>query len=464
MPNATPYVLASPRARRIPDLGILTTLVPPQMVDDALAQQSVVTKRLRRLPMRLLVYIIVVGAALFPSESYRELQTRLEGGWQVRGAGPWRRLTSSAISHARARLPWQVMRTLFAALAIPGFDATAGLWRGFHLVAIDGASMEMAASDTNEAEFAGPTGKNGRRVGYPQLRMVTLVDCWTRSALAATVGNFARGEGRLAVDLVDKIGRGMLVLADRGFVGVELITLIRGAGGHILWRVKKGVAARPKSVLPDGSYLAEMRARNHHGRGWITGERPKPITVRVIEFTLHGQFHRLITTLIDPVQAPARELILLYSQRWQIETFYRECKGNEQGRRRLLRSRTPNGVYQEIWATLIVHLLTRTLICWVVDHSPKVDDPRVISFEHATAFIQGYLRAGLRLSWRRLLGWAVAALTQADALLRPPLKPRSNPRQVKPRPARYQVRASPITAALSFDQASIVFLPRLAAA
>jgi hypothetical protein len=463
MPNVTPYVLASPRARRIPDLGFLTTVVPPQMVDDALAQQSVVTQRIRRLPMRLLVYI-VLGAALFPSESYRDLQTRLEGGWQVRGAGPWRRLTSSAISHARARLPWQVMWTLFAALAIPSFEATAGLWRGFHLVAIDGASMEMAASDTNEAEFAGPTGKDQRRVGYPQLRMVTLVDCWTRSALAAAVGNFARGEGRLAVDLVDKIGRGMLVLADRGFVGVELITLIREAGGHILWRVKKGVAARPKSVLPDGSYLAVMRARNHHGRGWIAGKRPKPITVRVIEFTLHGQFHRLITTLLDPVQAPARELILLYSQRWQIETFYRECKGNEQGRRRLLRSRTPNGVYQEIWATLIVHLLTRTLICWVVDHSPKVDDPRVISFEHATAFIQGNLRAGLRLSWQRLLGWAVAALTQADALLRPPLKPRSNPRQVKPRPIRYQVRASPITAALSFDQASIVFLPRLAAA
>src|SRR5258708_5858228 len=148
MPNAIPYVLASPRARRIPDLGSLTTVVPPQMVDDALAQQSVVTKRLRRLPMRLLVYV-VVGAALFPSESYRELQTRLEGGWQVRGAGPWRRLTSSAISHARARLPWQVMWTLFAALAIPGFEATAGLWRGVPLVGTDAAATEVAARGTH---------------------------------------------------------------------------------------------------------------------------------------------------------------------------------------------------------------------------------------------------------------------------------------------------------------------------
>jgi hypothetical protein len=389
--------------------------------------------------MRLLVYF-QLAMALFPSLSYRELQARLEGAWQVPGPGPWRRLTSSAISHARQKLPWQVMWALYSALAIPGFEAGDGRWRGFRLVAIDGSSMETATSDSNETGFAGPTGKNGRRVGYPQLRMVALVDCWTRAALAAAVADFGRGEGRLAVELVGKIRQGMLVLADRGFVGIELMTLIRLAGGEVLWRVKKGIATHPLTVLPDGSYLAQMRAHAHHGRGWITGKRPQPITVRVIEFKLNGQLHRLLTTLLDPVQAPARELILLYSQRWQIETFYRECKGNEQGRRRVLRSRTPNGVNQEIWAALITHLMTRDLICWVVDHSPAIDDPRVISFEHATAFIQDYLRAGLRLSRQRLLDWAVAALTQPHALLHPPPNPRSNPRQVKARPIRYAVR------------------------
>jgi hypothetical protein len=462
MPNAKPYVLVSPRARRTPDLGILTTLVTCQMVDAALAQHGAVTKRLRRLPMHLLVYF-QLAMALLPSLSYLELQTRLEGGWQVPGAGPWRRLTSSAISHARQRLPWQVMWALFSALAIPGFEAGGGRWRGFHLVAIDGSSMEMATSSSNEAEFAGPTGKNGRRVGYPQLRILTLVNCWTRAALAAAVADFGRGEGRLAAELVGEIERGMLVLADRGFVGIELMTLIRQAGAEVLWRVKKGIATHPLTVLPDGSYLAEMRARAHHGRGWITGKRPPPITVRIIEFKLNGQLHRLLTTLLDPVQAPARELILLYSQRWQIETFYRECKGNEQGRRRVLRSRTCNGVYQEIWATLITHLLTRALICWVVDHSHQVDDPKVISFKHATAFIQDHLRAGLRISRPLLLSWAMAALTQPAALLRPPPKPRSNPRQVKARPIRYQVRNSRATATVPFDPASIVPLLRLIA-
>src|SRR2546430_2109950 len=280
MPNVTPYVLLSPRARRIPDLGVLTTLVTPQVVDAVLAQHGVVSQRLRRLPMRLLVYF-QLAMALFPSLSYRELQARLEGAWQVPGAGPWRRLTSSAISHARQRLPWQVMWALFSALAIPGLEAGDGRWRGFQLVAIDGSSMEMATSDPNETGFAGPTGKNGHRVGYPQLRMLTLVDCWTRAALAAAVADFGRGEGRLAVELVGNIRRGMLVLADRGFVGIELMTLICQAGGEVLWRSRRGIATHPLTVLPDGSYLAEMRTRDHHGRGWITGKRPRPLTRRV---------------------------------------------------------------------------------------------------------------------------------------------------------------------------------------
>ncbi len=462
MPNVTPYVLTSPHARRIPDLGILTTLIPPQTVAAVLAQHGAVTQRLRGMPTHLVVYFLV-AMALFPSLSYRNLQTRLEGAWQLTGAIPWRKVTSSAISHARERLPWQVMGTLFLALAVAGFEASAGLWRGFRLVAIDGSSMEMAASDQNEAAFAGPTGKDGRRVGDPQLRVVALIDCWTRAALAAVVANFGRGEGRLAAELVGKISKGMLVLADRGFVGVELLTVILQAGGQVLWRVKKGVATKPLEVLPDGSYLAEIRARHHHGRGWITGQRPKPITVRIIEFKVHGRLHRLLTTLLDPVQAPARELILLYSQRWQIETFYRECKGNEQGRRRCLRSRTSNGVHQEIWATLILHLVTRGLIAWVVQHS-QVKDPKVISYTHATAFIQDHLRAGLRLSRPRLCGWAIAALTQSVALLRPPPKPRSNPRQVKPPHIRYQVRTSRAATTVPFDPDVILLQPCLRAA
>ena len=44
--------------------------------------------------------------------------------------------------------------------------------------------------------------------------------------------------------------------------------------------------------------------------------------VRVIEYTLEGvedaqPFYRVITTILDPRQAPAAELAALYIERWE---------------------------------------------------------------------------------------------------------------------------------------------------
>jgi len=460
MPSVTPYVLPAPRVCPTPDLGALTTLVPHQLVADALTAAGVQTQRMRRLPALVTVYL-VLAMPLFPSLAYHQLQSRIKGAWEIPGPGPWRKVTDSAISRARERLPARVFQHLFGALVGLQAGGAEGRWRGYRLVAIDGTSMEMADTTPNEAAFGGPVAEQGRRVGFPQLRMVGLVDCHTRAALAAEFDRFDRGEGRLAATLTGAITKGMLVLADRLFVGVELLHMIRMAGGEVLWRVKSGVATRPikDGVLADGTYLAQLRSGGHHGRGWITGQRPKPITVRIIEFELDGKLHRLLTSLLDPDQAPARKLILLYSQRWQIETFFRELKGDEQGRRRLLRSRTPNGVKQEIWACLIIHLLTRWLAGEVVElvGRDKLDNPNRISFKHALDFIKDHLRPGLRLTLRRFLGWAVAALAQPSSLVYRSAKQRNNPRRVRHRPMRYSKHTP---AAIPFDPARIVLLHR----
>ena len=48
--------------------------------------------------------------------------------------------------------------------------------------------------------------------------------------------------------------------------------------------------------------------------------------MRVIEYTItdpslvgYGQRHRLLTSLLDPHEASAQELIALYHERWEIE-------------------------------------------------------------------------------------------------------------------------------------------------
>ncbi|WP_028808400.1 transposase, partial [Streptomyces canus] len=91
--------------------------------------------------------------------------------------------------------------------------------------------------------------------------------------------------------------------------------------------------------------------------------------VRVIEYTLddpgrpvQSAPYRLITTILDHKAAPATELAALYNQRWEIETALDELKTHQRGPAEVLRSRSPDGVEQEVWAHLLVHHAIRQLM------------------------------------------------------------------------------------------------------
>ena len=77
-----------------------------------------------------------------------------------------------------------------------------------------------------------------------------------------------------------------------------------------------------------------------------------PLTVRVIDYRLPGvpeaePRYRLMTTLLDPLTAPAQELAALYQTRWTIETTFAELKTTLKGADALLRSKTPELVRQK---------------------------------------------------------------------------------------------------------------------
>jgi IS4 transposase len=91
--------------------------------------------------------------------------------------------------------------------------------------------------------------------------------------------------------------------------------------------------------LADGSYLSRLYASPKHRRQDKDG-----LLVRVIDYRLEGvpdaePLYRLITTLLDPVAAPARELAALYHERWESEGTFAELKVTLPGERLMLRSR-----------------------------------------------------------------------------------------------------------------------------
>jgi hypothetical protein len=157
---------------------------------------------------------------------------------------------------------------------------------------------------------------------------------------------------------------GVLLLADRGFTGFDLWRQATATGAALVWRTKSNAILPVTQPLADGSYLSQIVAASDHRY------RRDPITVRVVEYTLGKDRgrpvkpapYRLLTSILDPAQAPAGELAALYHQRWEFETALDELKTHQRGPGVVLRSRSPDMVTQELWGMLLVHHAIRRLM------------------------------------------------------------------------------------------------------
>jgi hypothetical protein len=272
---------------------------------------------------------------------------------------------------------------------------------GLLVCAWDGTEITLADTEDNRAWFGRHRGKQGQ-VGLPKARVLVLLAAGSRQLLGAVSGTLGQGETTLAHRLMDRVRAGMLLLADRNFLGYPLWSAARGTGAHLLWRAKQGKPLLPvQHPLPDGSWLSTLydpadarRSRYNVRRNRKRGHRPpqpRPIngiTVRVIDAwitvtvaaTTRTERYRLVTSLLDPHAAPADQLVALYARRWAAETGIREIKTVLLAGR-ALRGQTPVRALQELWAALTVYQAIRLLICRA---ALTIDlDPSRISFTAA---------------------------------------------------------------------------------
>ena len=215
--------------------------------------------------------------------------------------------------------------------------------------------------------------------GFPLLRLVALAECGTHAITRVALGPYTSGELALADELWDSLGAGMLCLADRNFYSFERFQTARGTGAQLLWRIKSDIGLPREQTLPDGSYLTSIYALKNR-RARRDGAR-----ARVIEYQLddpgraaNDTRYRLLTTILDPEQAPAHELAPLYTQRWKFEGALDELKVHQRGPRVVLRSKTPDGVIQEMYGYLCVHYAIRWLMHTVALETGH--DPDRLSF------------------------------------------------------------------------------------
>lgn len=373
--------------RRLSDLvsvGVLTRVFPPGLVEEVIGEVGRTERRHRSLPARVMAYF-AIGMALYAEGSYEDVMAQLTDGLSW-GSG-WRETYSppskSAIFQARARLGAEPLRALFERVAEPlGGVQTPGVWlAGRRLVAIDGMCLDVADTPGNQEHFGRPASSKGERAAFPQARLVALVECGTHAVFAAEVGTYAQSEVTLAEGLVPHFAPGMLLMADRGFFSYTLWRKAAATGADLLWRIRTDKSApKPNWVadLPDGSWLADLQQTHS-----AAARRAAAIRVRVIDYTIddgrdNPLSYRLFTTVLDPGQAPATELALAYSQRWEIELAFDELKTHQRGARTVLRSKSPDLVLQEIWGHLCCHYAIRSLMVEAANHHGH--DPDRISF------------------------------------------------------------------------------------
>jgi hypothetical protein len=367
-------------------LGVLASSVPRDVIDDAVASHGRQAKRSDgKLPPHVMVYF-AMAMALFAEDDYEEVAARLAGTlgvWKCWDA-QWGAPTSGGITRARERLGYEPLRDIFARVAVPVADqltrgAFLGHWR---LMAIDGSEWDAPDTPANAAAFGYPGGGQDRPA-FPKVRAVTVGECGSHAVVDAEIGGIAgkgSGEQSLARTLYRRLEPGWLLIADRNFYNWQDWRAAAASGAALLWRVKADLTLPVVQILPDGSYLSVLVSPKIKGKarqalidaaraGQDTDE-DKAALVRVVEYEVpgregdgKGELIALITTITDPRAAPAPLLAEAYHERWEHETGNDQLKTHLRGPGRVLRSKSPDMVRQEIYGYLLTHYAISALIC-----------------------------------------------------------------------------------------------------
>ena len=379
-----------PRLSDYLSVGVIGQVFPVSAVRSALAATRRESVRKRDLPAEAMMYY-VIALGLFRAVSAREvLRCLVEGLRWMPLPVPLRVPGQSSISRARARLgvaPFEVLRD--ARVRPVGERGTRGVWfREWRLIGFDGSTLSVPDEAENREAFGLPGDRQGRSA-FPQVRLTGLMELGTRACIAWTHGPIRESEIAQAERLAGRFTPGMLVLADRNYVGYPLWRRAMATGADLLWRVPSRQRLPVQRCLSDGSFLSEFRASGRDRRR-THGTCP----VRVVVYRLPDadeDVYRLVTTVLDPDRAPAAELAALYHERWELETGYDEIKSHLLGPGLRLRGKTPELVRQEVEGLLLAHYAVRYLMHQAAREADE--DPDDLSFVHAVRVLRRRLVA-----------------------------------------------------------------------
>ena len=313
-------------------------------------------------------------------------------------------------------------------------ELTAGAFLGpWRLMAIDGFEWDAPDTPENAAAFgfAGTGADDPDRPAFPKVRVVTVSECASHVVADAAMGAVAgkgAGEQSLARKLYRRLENDWLLIADRNFFNWADWCTAADTGAQLLWRVKSGLTLPVLALLPDGSYSSVLvnpkvrgKAREaliEAARGGQDLDEDQARSVRVVEYQVpdrdgdgNGEVIALVTTITAMTAAPAPLLAEAYHQRWEHETRNAQLKTSLRGPGKVLRSKSPDMVRQEIYGYLLTHYALSALICRAATEAGI--DPNRVKFKRTVRIVR-----------RRAADPAALASVLASSVLPTPVGPR----------------------------------------
>ena len=374
-----------------------------QALPDAVIEQECAKakwKYRRRLITPVAAALHMIMAALWPEQSFA-------AAWHLqwcyakslRGSGKDKSPSMASVAKARARVPLRAWEGIFAWLCAEAQRISKPLdsWRGHRLIIADGTTLTTADRPELFEEFGRGAGRGGQ-YKYPLVRVVVMGLANTMTLIGCRIGGYRQGEWSLLYGLLDLLGAGDILIADRAFAGAHHYAAYMGRGVGFVTRVHQAIGVEKLGVLwraGTRGFVTRLKVNGVYRRR--DKQLPEWVKVRLIAVRLkvRGKWKDtwLVTSLLDAQAYPEEEILELYARRWRVETMLREVKvamGSD-----VLRSVTAEGVKKEILARLSAATIVRTLM--VEAAIAKGEDPLRLSFSFAVRAVLGYAPAFARL-------------------------------------------------------------------
>lgn len=288
----------------------LADLLPHDLIQQAFSMTDTVTLRKRKLPLESMVWL-VIGMAIFNNKPLSHIVNLMD---IVDRTGRSFTAPSSVIAH-RKTLGEDAIRELFNLTQQHWHkEVRHPLWHGLTLNAVDGVVWRKPDTPENAAAFAKAENQHGEK-GFPQVRMVCLMELSSHLLRASVMGRYDVNEMRLAAGLTEQVPDNSVTLFDRGFWSAGLLDNWHRAGEnrHWLLPLKKGTQYEVVRRLAKQDALITLKTSPQARKQWEG--LPDTLTVRLVSRKVNGVERQVVTSMTDAMRYPAADIAELYKHR-----------------------------------------------------------------------------------------------------------------------------------------------------